>query len=268
MMEDEAEFAHFLDGVPLGNQFADIGSNGSCFSQVYGKILAAQKEQPLAIQIGNSNYQNKENWIAPLSIPKYNPTYEMVNSQMGGASKGKIEVESNQQAIKIPTTTEFPNIITSAPLVDFYEKVASSNFTTTISFDHCASLSINVGAWFFAGAFLYAYQTPDNWNSEIISWNDVFDPTSGILKYINSSVAVVSNMKIELSISGEFDAPTVEMLKGILKPIIFPFYEPIDNATLDVVLEEDKSICIVQTLPEDANYIFGIAYQDVKQLLS
>lgn len=262
------DFAHFLDSIPKGEMFFKSGETINYFSQVYGKILKAQKKQPLAIEIGLKNFKDKNNWLSPYTIPKNTPTLESAKSHIGDAGKAETTVKSSQQPVIVPTVPEFPNIVYSASLLDFFQKVAQSEFTTTVTFDKACSIPVGLGGWFSTGAFLYAYQTPDNWDTSVISWDEVFGSASGILKYINTSVVLVSDMTIELLVSGSFDTSTVKMLQAIPDQIIFPFYQQISGSELSFALEEDKSIKITLKVPQKSDYIFGIQYQSIKHYIS
>ena len=151
--------------------------------------------------------------------------------------------------------------------MDFYQKVAQSNFTTIVTFKKTANISVSLGDWFFSAAFIYAYQTPNNWEQSIISWDDVFGPESQILKYVNSSVAIVSDMTIELLIAGNFNLKTIKILQDLPNQVIFPFYQKIEGSKINFSLQKDNSIKITLVVPKKNNYVFGVHYQNVNDYL-
>lgn len=265
----EEDWAQFLDILPSSQLFYTTPDFINTFSQVYGQILNAQVARPLAIQIGDNQYQTANNWLVPFSIPKYTPTLSSAKTAMQQAGQAKITVKSQQQKIVVPTYPAFPELVVSNPLLDFYRAVAQSNFTTTVTFTQAASLPIKVGPWYNSGAFLYAYQTPNNWNPLVISWDQVFNATTGILRDINISIAIVSDMTIVLHVSGNYTQATIACLEQIPQQVIFPFYQQIDSASIAYALEADNSVSITLQVPKSSNYyVFGIQYQNVQSLLS
>jgi len=213
--------------------------------------------ESFAIEMGAKRFNDRANWLHPFTIPKNAPTFENAKNTIDSAGEKKVVVKSNEQPIQEPVVPEYPNIIYSVPLLDFFRKVALAKFTTKVEFSKAASIPVELGNWFYSGAFLYAYQTPDNWNSDIISWKDVFGD-NGILKYINTSIALISDMTIELQVSGNFDNDTVQMLKAIPDQVIFPFFQKIKGSELNFTLETDHSIKITLTVPKKSDYIFGV----------
>ncbi|WP_425658515.1 hypothetical protein [Tenacibaculum ascidiaceicola] len=264
----ETDFVKLLDSVPIGNEFFDSTVPLNYFSEVYGEILKAQINQPLSIEIGLNNYTNTENWIVPYTVPKYTPTLNTVKEAIENSSKSHLIVKSNQHPIRIPVYPEFPVLVVSNPLMEFNKQVEKAIITTTITFNQASSQRILFGNWFSSAAFLYAYQTPSNWDDSVISWETVFNEETGILKYINSYITAVSDMTIEIHISGNYNRETITMLESVPEQVIFPFYQKINNSSISYRLEEDKSITIRLVVPKNQNYVFGMQYISVKHLLT
>ncbi|MGQ3678271.1 hypothetical protein [Tenacibaculum discolor] len=264
----KTDFVKLLDSVPIGNEFFDSTVPLNYFSEVYGEILKAQINQPLSIEIGLNNYNNTENWIVPYTVPKYTPTLNTVKEAIENSSKSHLIVKSNQHPIRIPVYPEFPVLVVSNPLMEFNKQVEKAIITTTITFNQASSQRILFGNWFSSAAFLYAYQTPSNWDDSVISWETVFNEETGILKYINSYITAVSDMTIEIHISGNYNRETIIMLESVPEQVIFPFYQKINNSSISYRLEEDKSITIRLVVPKNQNYVFGMQYISVKHLLT
>ncbi|TDQ25685.1 hypothetical protein [Tenacibaculum caenipelagi] len=264
----ETDFAKLLDTIPTGSEFFDSTIPLNYFSEVYGLILEAQKEKPLSIEIGLNNYKNATNWIIPYSIPKYTPELTTVIEAVENSQKSKLIVESDNQPISIPVYPQFPQLVVNNSLENFNRQVIDAVITTTIAFSQSTSQRISFGNWFSSTAFLYAYQTPENWDNSIISWDDVFNTNTGILKYINSYITVVSDMIIEIHISGHYNEDIITMLKSIPNQVIFPFYQKINASSINYILEKDQSITIQLVVPKNQNYVFGMQYQEVKNLLT
>lgn len=266
--ETEEDWAQFLDVVPQAEVFHSNSNLSHYFSQVYGQILKAQISQPIAIQIGNKQFNNVDNWVVPFSIPKYVPTLVSAQAAMQQATQTKITLASAQQNIVVPPYPEFPEIVVSTPLIDFCHAVAQNNFTITVAFDQSVCLPIQVGAWYASAAFLYAYQTPNNWDASIISWDEVFNPDTGILRYINTGTAIVSDMTLTLQVSGTYNQATIEALENIPQQVLFPFYRQINTSTPIYILEPNNNISIKLQVPKsNGYYLFGMQYQNVRNLL-
>lgn len=267
--ETEEDWAQLLDLVPQAEIFHSAPGSTYYFSQVYGQILKAQIKQPIAIQIGNNNYNNAHNWLVPFTIPKYVPTLASAEAAIQQASQTKITLSCHQQNTVVPPYPEFPEIVASSPLIGFYHAVAQNNFTITVVFDQSASLPIQVGAWYNSAAFLYAYQTPNNWNTSIVSWDEVFNPDTGILRDINIAVAIVSDLTLTMQIAGTYDQATIDALEQIPQQVLFPFYQQIQTSSPVYTLESDNSLSIKLEVPKSNEYyLFGIQYQNVRNLFS
>lgn len=267
--ETEEEWAQLLDTVPQAEIFHSVSDSTYHFSQVYGKILKAQISKPLSIQIGNNQYNNVDNWLVPFSVPKYVPTLASAQAAIQQATQAKITVASAQQNIVVPPYPEFPEIVASTALIDFYQAVAQNNFTITTTFDRSVCLPIQLGAWYASAAFLYAYQTPNNWNASIISWDEVFNPNTGILRHINTGAAIVSDMTLTLQVSGVYNQATIDALENIPQQVLFPFYQQINTSNPIYTLEPNNSISIKLQVPKsDGNYLFGMQYQNLGNFLS
>lgn len=266
--KNDTDLVKLLDTIPTGSKFFDSTVPLNYFSEVYGEILKAQINQPLSIEIGLNNYTNTENWIVPYTVPKYTPTLNTVKEAIENSSKSHLIVKSNQHPIRIPVYPEFPVLVVSNPLTEFNKQVEKAIITTTITFNQASSQRILFGNWFSSAAFLYAYQTPSNWDDSVISWETVFNEETGILKYINSYITAVSDMTIEIHISGNYNRETITMLESVPEQVIFPFYQKINNSSISYRLEEDKSITIRLVVPKNQNYVFGMQYISVKHLLT
>lgn len=266
---NEADFSVLIDTIPVGTEFFDSALPLNYFSKVYGRILNAQINQPLAIQIGLNDYNNATNWIVPYTIPKYTPSLNTFKGAIGNSSQSKIIVKSNEQVIRIPVYPEFPVLVVNTSLDNFTNEVAKSVVTVTIAFSESTTQKINFGNWFSSAAFLYAYQTPSNWDDSVISWDEVFNPKTGILKNINSYISAVSDMTIKIHISGTYTEETVSLLTSIPEQVIFPFYQQINGAIIEYTLETDKSLTITLKVPKNNQYyLFGVQYQNVEELLT
>lgn len=267
--ETEQDWAQLLDLVPQAELFYSASGSTYHFSQVYGQILKSQIKHPIAIQVGNNNYNDAHNWLVPFTIPKYVPTLASAQAAIQQASQTRITLSSPQQSMVVPPYPEFPEIVASSVLIDFYRTVAQNNFTITVAFDQSVSLPIQVGAWYNSAAFLYAYQTPSNWNASIISWDEVFNPNTGILRNLNTAVAMVSDMTLTLQIAGTYNQATVDALEQIPQQVLFPFYQQIQTSSPVYTLESDRSLTIKLEVPKSNEYyLFGIQYQNVQNLFS
>ena len=252
------ELTLFLDAIPLGEPFFELYKTINYFSEVYKKILEAQKSSCIAVDIGTKNYKNRDNWLDFDRIPKYKLTLENVLSEMDSSKEVRVSVNSKGLPINFPFLTR------AKSLKYFYKKIESSSIVSTIIFNKSAKLKTTFGDWFYTGAFLYAYQTPDNWGTSIISWEDVFNIETGILKYLNSNIVVVSDMTIQIHIEGEFNSEIVTELNQTL----FFSDKHDENLVIKCVLEEDKSISISIFLSKNKNYLLGVEYSSVKSLLN
>lgn len=264
----EATLAKFLDQVPTGLEFFyEHDDSIAFFSHVYGQILQAQINEPLAIKIGRDNYNNTDYWIEPYDIPTYSPIISSVIDKLEMSNGTKVTTSSSTQKVRVPAYPQFPILETSGPLMAFYQQVANSEVTVSTTFSESTSLPITFGHWYYAGAFLYAYQTPDNWDNTIISWDDVFGK-DGILQYINYSIAVVSDMTMKIEVQGDFDQDIIALLESIPQPVVFPFYHQINSSNLTYTIDEGKLIITLQVPQSQSNnYIFGMQYRSVKYLL-
>ncbi|WP_428740229.1 hypothetical protein [Tenacibaculum sp.] len=265
---DETVLAKLLDVIPIGGEFLDDSISVNYFSKIYGLILEAQKEKPLSIEIGLNNYNNVANWIIPYTVPKYSPNLDTIKEAIDNSQKSKLVAQSNRQPISIPVYPQFPELVVNNSMLEFNNQVAQSTVTTTITFSQSTNQRISFGNWFSSAAFLYAYQTPSNWDDSIISWEDVFNDNTGILKYINTHIIAVSDMKIEIQISGNYNEENITILQSIPEQVIFPFYQKINASSINYSLESDKSLKIELIVPKNQDYIFGMQYERIKNFLT
>ncbi|TCI84741.1 hypothetical protein [Tenacibaculum sp. M341] len=249
------DLTEILDTIPNGNQFFNTSSQKILFTEIYQKILETQKKTPVAVFLGLDNFYNEQNNNTSYT---YKPSIEEVHNKI--ESSGNIKILISSKNVHLQNNSY-------ELLDDFIKKVATSNFKISITFNKSTSLNITYGNWFYSGAFIYTFQSPNNWTPSILSWDDIYNENTGILHYLNSKIVVVSGIKIHVLITGNFTIETVNLLNDISYPLFFSFHKNAKDLNISYFLESNKNISILISSKTDDIRLLGTQFSAVKDCM-